>query len=279
MSLWDKWPAEIHERPTQIEKIKKAKAAMLTPVSVDRGAQKAEFSGKHGRYKTNLISCTCHSFSISGNAPCKHMYRLAMELGLMSGEYKTSKYEIVKPDKEKLSFSQAVEKLEALPDTVQLALHSVLYRIVGVHDPYAFIPDVTALEPLTSAGLLVLYSGADATLEVLKSLRPKSVLVRAMNQTGFEQASEAMRVAELHELFMSSGLLISELCPDRIPVTTTEGFSNARRKTYTYLKRKFESVEYYDPHSDSMKTLPYGYDTDINDTVNQMLIRYGHIRY
>lgn len=47
-------------------------------------------STKHDTiYKTTLVNCTCPDFSIS-NHPCKHMYKLALELGIISTDWDIS---------------------------------------------------------------------------------------------------------------------------------------------------------------------------------------------
>lgn len=71
----------------QVDEYRKRKAlsAELTPVSIDEKAQTAKFAGSEGDvYNTSLDTCTCVDFTMNlgGYSPCKHMIRLAMELGL-----------------------------------------------------------------------------------------------------------------------------------------------------------------------------------------------------
>ena len=40
-------------------------------------------------YKTTLVNCSCPDFSVS-NQPCKHMYKLALELGIISTDWDIS---------------------------------------------------------------------------------------------------------------------------------------------------------------------------------------------
>ena len=62
----------------------KALSGELTPISVDRENRTGKFVGsKANVYDTSLDSCTCVDFivNLGQQKPCKHMIRLAMELG------------------------------------------------------------------------------------------------------------------------------------------------------------------------------------------------------
>ena len=77
------WPADIHETEDAQKRIKSSKSAKLTPVSVDRDALTGIFKGSGKQpYNVSLESCTCVDF-VRNKKPCKHMYRLATELGVM----------------------------------------------------------------------------------------------------------------------------------------------------------------------------------------------------
>ena len=62
-----------------------ALVAEMTPLSLDSQAAQASFAGSSEMYWADLEKCTCMDFNInqSRSAPCKHMIRLAMELGLL----------------------------------------------------------------------------------------------------------------------------------------------------------------------------------------------------
>lgn len=61
-----------------------ARSADMTPLSIDKAARTGRFMGSSGDiYETSLEDCTCMDFSYSGGVrACKHMLRLAMELGV-----------------------------------------------------------------------------------------------------------------------------------------------------------------------------------------------------
>ncbi len=71
---------DIDSHPDQIKRIEKAKGAKMAPLSIDREKQTALFSGSGKKpYETTLDSCTCRDYFVR-RLPCKHIYRLRMEL-------------------------------------------------------------------------------------------------------------------------------------------------------------------------------------------------------
>lgn len=89
--------------------------ADMTPTCID--GQTGYFSSRHGNYVVTLDvpnGCVCGSHTW----PCKHQYRLAMELNLMPGDF------IHDPSKIKykldgVDFETAVDRIEQLPATAQ----------------------------------------------------------------------------------------------------------------------------------------------------------------
>lgn len=80
------WVASIP--PHDKTKLENAVKAQLTPVEFDAEAGYAEFSSRHGYYRTTLTDCRTKNGYCGDGYPCKHMYRLAMQLGLIPGDFK-----------------------------------------------------------------------------------------------------------------------------------------------------------------------------------------------
>lgn len=77
------WEPSIHETVDQIKRIVNAKALSASDVQIDIANSKAVISGRSEEpYLVTLDSCTCFDFA-SRNLPCKHVYRLAFELGFL----------------------------------------------------------------------------------------------------------------------------------------------------------------------------------------------------
>lgn len=76
------WDEAVHTLPDQKKRMDSAKKAGMTPLQIDRDALSGVFAGS-GKlpYQTSLSSCTCSDF-VRRKLPCKHIYRLAIDLGL-----------------------------------------------------------------------------------------------------------------------------------------------------------------------------------------------------
>lgn len=110
--LWNSWPDSIHQTESSEKKILKAKSAECTPSSVDKESCVAIFERKDKNYTTYLNECNCSSFGMD-KTPCKHMYRLAMELGILDisfSSYLHGGY----------TWKEAIDIIEKYPDNVQL---------------------------------------------------------------------------------------------------------------------------------------------------------------
>lgn len=69
-----------NDSPMLAEKIEYAKKDACTPIRIDKQAQTAYFKEFLLTFTTTLYSCDC-SDNIYDRPPCRHMIRLAMELG------------------------------------------------------------------------------------------------------------------------------------------------------------------------------------------------------
>ena len=75
------WEESLHREPAQVGKRKSAETVVLQNINPAAGTALAEGSGELP-YEVSLEDCTCGNF-IGKHKPCKHMYRLASELGLI----------------------------------------------------------------------------------------------------------------------------------------------------------------------------------------------------
>jgi hypothetical protein len=77
-----KWGEDVHTLQDQQKRIVNAKKPGMTPLSIDEESRCAVFAGS-GKlpYRTTLEDCTCSDF-VRRKLPCKHIYRLAIDLGL-----------------------------------------------------------------------------------------------------------------------------------------------------------------------------------------------------
>lgn len=148
---WAKNPPEALS-PKLLRSYAKATKADLTPVEFDTENRCAEFSSKHGYYYTTLESCTTGGKPCGGGFPCKHMYRLAMMLGIMPGKYDDDPSKI-KWVRYGIPFEDAVERLETISTGAQEFLLTVIeklrYRSISRSDiPPDFLAEMEEKEIL-----------------------------------------------------------------------------------------------------------------------------------
>ena len=81
------WEEAVHDDPEQIKRKEKAQKSDVTPDKIDHERQFGLFQGSGKEpYETTLDDCTCGDFR-RRRKPCKHMYRLALELGCTQGDF------------------------------------------------------------------------------------------------------------------------------------------------------------------------------------------------
>ena len=126
ISAFGPWPESVHSSPDQLKRIKSAQSADVTPDSIDVAAQSCTIKGSGKKpYTVTLSSCTCNDFS-RRHLPCKHIYRLAAELGLIdlpvkSGASKGNQF----------TLEEAISALEALSPQAQQYVQRFLYASNG----------------------------------------------------------------------------------------------------------------------------------------------------
>lgn len=147
-TIWEKWN-DVHSEPDQVKRLDSAKKADLTPVSVNAEDGTARFKSKRGEYVVSLDSCTCADFAMRG-LPCKHMYRLALELGLVSGEYASYVHG-------GYAWKQAVEIIEEHPvELQQYFYNNCFYKAMRKKEPFR-IKKAPELNLLIQYGFVVEY--------------------------------------------------------------------------------------------------------------------------
>lgn len=147
-TIWEKWN-DIHSESDQIKRLDSARQAACTPVCVNMDNGTARFKSKRGEYAVSLDSCTCTDFS-RRSLPCKHMYRLALELGLVSGEYASYVHG-------GYTWKQAVEIIEEQPVDVQKFFYDrCFYKSMRKKEPFR-IKKAPELDLLIQCGFVVEY--------------------------------------------------------------------------------------------------------------------------
>lgn len=82
--IFGNWDSQVHDNVDQIKRICTAKKISSSKVDTDKEKETAVISGSASTpYNVTLSSCDCSDFIVRG-LPCKHIYRLALDLGYMS---------------------------------------------------------------------------------------------------------------------------------------------------------------------------------------------------
>lgn len=79
------WETSVHNNVDQIKRIASAKSLSASKIVLDQLNSCASIVGSSDEpYTVTLDSCNCFDFA-SRQLPCKHIYRLALELGYLDG--------------------------------------------------------------------------------------------------------------------------------------------------------------------------------------------------
>ena len=99
---------------------KKAASAECTPLSLDVENKTGTFKGSSGIYETRIDGCPCMDCA-RRRLPCKHMYRLAAELGLYDiGNVASDVSKVKKTKSEKDSIlKKAISLVDGYPESTQ----------------------------------------------------------------------------------------------------------------------------------------------------------------
>lgn len=81
---WRDWCVSVHEQPAQIERQGRSICYPFVFFDLDFDNKTVKFSSTSDLpyYKTTLHDCSCYDFE-KRRLPCKHIYRLAVELGII----------------------------------------------------------------------------------------------------------------------------------------------------------------------------------------------------
>ncbi len=241
------WSPNIHTTPDQKKRIESAKQKETTPTSIDNENQTGEFpsTGK-SPYRTSLDLCTCKDFSLR-KQPCKHIYRLALALGLLEGTF-----EVGLNKNQSLGIETIVAILESYSDDTQKRISEKLRLFNKPNN------QEVKLTILRSEESVELQSCPFFIFSPL-SIKEKMEIIRMMDLKLILQGQgveypKVRKKAELIEFCLECDLDWSNLLPDYCVISLREEFKKKARQTRTYLRRKYEWEEDY---SDNMRLIKH----------------------
>lgn len=152
--IWENtWAPETHTTDYALKRIQSALSAKLTPLNIDNKNYYGNFQGSHGRYETYLDNCPCGDFRRS-KLPCKHIYRLAIELGLMNICAEHSVNAIVTPKEERISLDDTIDIIEKLSIDAQYLLLNIASNVRSTSPTYP-VDLNNDVDELINSGIIV----------------------------------------------------------------------------------------------------------------------------
>lgn len=219
----------------------KAASAECTPISIDADAKLGTFSGSSGAYRTFLSECECVDFRRRKH-PCKHMYRLAFELGqYVLGDVVSDSSKIkrkITPQERTDSYEQCVALIETYPEETQKKLQSIIGSYNGGSP--SICSDVSVVKGPLSDGLLETVLSPVTIIEAFSQKRT----IEAMLAAGFTFPADLKptKKAKYEWCLSHADIACAYAYPEYFTVRPCGILSVASRKVYTYLNRKFEAL-------------------------------------
>lgn len=297
-SAFAKWPSSIHDTADQKKRIESAKSSKTTPDSIDKEKKTGVFAGSGAApYLTTLDSCTCGDF-FRRQLPCKHMYRLAIELGLLDepAEAGINKNAL---DRQQFTLEDAVAELENMTESAQWELEEIIkWSCADNPDKSSAFPVLwnESNDCLSGCPLLVEIADPEVAIRLFK----RNQIISILDAHGISGFKRNMGVGNLIAWCFENIEQPLSVFPKVMVFKISERFQKARKNVLIYLRRKFEWDFYYNDEMQRMK-FPYGSsagDFTItisadgskkcvdnssdyffpNDRITELLTLYGHNR-
>lgn len=235
--LWDVW-SSCHEEPDQQKRISSAKKSACTPTYIDMISQSGNFKGSSGNHTTSLEKCSCVDF-LRRRKPCKHMYRLAMELDIFQESFDSDLSAVVDPVGKRESLEQTIKLVETLTENQQLLLLELL-RGYTKKNPIICASKSDDLNVLIDSGILYRVYCPEVILPCYK----KTELITIA--TSFELKPEKKLLKNQLITFIIENAQ-EQLKSFDFPIETLSVNRKIKfGKVHMYLHRKHETMSYYD---------------------------------
>lgn len=231
-------------------KEKKAASAKCTPLHVSAETESGTFRGSSGEYTTTLSACSCGDF-IRYRLPCKHMYRLAHELGVYDlGAVKSDASKIPELRTKSImdaAFEHCTALIESYPEELQKEIQMIMYYHKIKHgdalDKWyvcSSCSELAKFQKPISDGIL---SVVNEPIAIIKT-KSKKQMTESLTLAGFQFPKEVgtTQKAKYQWCLDNPEIAVTVAFPDTKIVTVSGDLEVAFTKTYTYLNKKFDTV-------------------------------------
>ena len=265
LEVWEKaWSKETHQTEYAQKRIKSAKSAKMTPIKIDTKDLYGYFQGSHGRYETFLDSCPCGDF-IRNRVPCKHIYRLAIELGLLGEKAESNTNAIPTPKKEKVSIDEEIDIVERLSENAQYILKDIPSNVNSATPTYTVRLD-SIIQELINSGIII-----DTQEEHLIDFGKKPEIIELLETENIPyKKSDKVSV-------------LKQICTDNIPDKARERFGEiisvciptmySPQQIHFYLHRKLDYESFYDENMVLQETRLLETELPIDNITDQLIKR------
>ncbi len=263
--IWDKW-RDVHSENEQVKRLESAKSAKCTPIQIFKEDCYGYFQGSSGRHETFLDSCSCIDFN-RRKRPCKHMYRLAIELNLIYSDVNSDIRQINIPKSDAIPFSDAIKIIELLDEDSQ----RILLGILNVDAYYRPCIKNHSLTRLISSGIVFEEPDNMAIL----SHYPRNEINSRISTLNVS-FNKNMRHEKLIDWCIEN---ISDEIPELFFEVTSVVIQNTYKpienKIKRYLSRKYDTSQYFDDNGNFIELRKI--ETELpDDDITNLLIKYGH---
>lgn len=230
------WTEHDHQSGKQQKAVSKAILSQTTPISVDSDKQTAVFwgSGK-APYQTSISSCTCSEF-IRFKVPCKHIYRFAMELGIIDMPYKTG-MSSGKRNEIQLAFEDALDLVEALSPEAQYQVYNMLSTAIGYRHVPHLVTELEMIEEFRTCPLLEEQPAAPLMLSQMK----RAALNALIDQSGSnDRPKKNAASAVLSQWILDNMTNLSDYLPPYAAFSFIPNFDKAQVAMIKHFNRIYD---------------------------------------
>jgi hypothetical protein len=237
------WSERDHAGTAQLNSLHAATTGALTPMpgTLDREAQCCSFWGSK-QYQTTLSTCTCPVYTHK-HIPCKHIYRLAMELGYIDAEVKTATPSGQRRSEQLFGKDEAIAALAAMTDAAQ---RTVMEHLRGAQNNQTsryssfIVEDAAIAKELRECPLFVELPVDLKTDVLLHTSCDQLAELVGLSQSVAPYTGTTRRKAPMADWLIENATNLSELLPPRYKFACIHGFDMAQVAAYKYLIEKYE---------------------------------------
>lgn len=199
MKNWNSWEEDIHLEKKQVSKQKKAVTSECKPIKIDNDTCSGLFSSTNVDmfYNTTLVNCSCMNYARE-RYPCKHMYRLSYELGIVIPP---------SPLKDGFKKQEALKLFEGVDGKASHLFKEISDK--GINQSF-LIEDSPEIQELIVIGFVDLNKNHDDKLSLLLDKLTKNELIALCDEIGNRPSKGEKKVAFIDFALKNKNLLLIE---------------------------------------------------------------------